>query len=57
MSDTMATRISVSFPNEDEELLEWMEKKVDNREYRNKSEAVREGLRAIKEDDSTEYQI
>lgn len=47
----MADRISVSVPDEDWDLIEWVDEMVEKKRFSNRSHAIRYALYRLKEDD------
>lgn len=47
----MAERFSVSVPDDEMDLIEWVDEMVDKKRFSNRSHAIRYALHKIKEDD------
>lgn len=53
----MATRVTISIPNDDKELLDWIDDKVDNKRFRNRSEGFRDAVREMKKEEEQDYNV
>jgi metal-responsive CopG/Arc/MetJ family transcriptional regulator len=53
----MAVRFTVSIPEDEEELLEKLDKGVKNKRFRNRSEGVREALEIMFDSESYDVKI
>lgn len=53
----MATRVTISVPNDDKEIVDWVERKVEDRRFRNASEAFREGIKELMDKEKSDYNV
>lgn len=53
----MAEKLSISIPEDDKELLEWVDEKVEEGAFQGRSHGIRRCIQIVKEDDRREVVV